>query len=550
MTRLPPHFPAAPWDVVPEPFKRADRNAIDALHDRLRAELAAPRTPSLALAFLETQQLPTGRLLFYPASEQARAAVELFARAPGASVIGFLDRRAETLGEFADHPVYPPEHAASLTFDYVIVLQHIRESYFVAQLEKFGVDRAKIMTIYDKPAFRSFAQARWTIADLLPDGLRRTTRNVIVLCHQQTIIEQERLAEIYDPAETLILYVGNPTSSLRQDIFPALQVDVSFDRLESLLDAIRPERIYLATLIAEHYYFLLVRRMAPDAEIIHEIYDWAILFPDHHIADLHAASPARIEASRVGEWCSVHEADAVVTKRMGICWDVVLREFDRPYVQFFQGAKEPRHVSHAPQEAGLLRIVYAGPIPPPAQAADWPFYNYVPLLEEMASWAELHFEVFNSFHQAAAQDPDFEPCLRSMGFERGRYHRAVANQELVDRISSFDYGWMCLNRTEDANADTPTVISARVTGYISAGIPVVLDATWTAAAELVTRFNAGFVIENPTPALVREALRTVDPQQHRQGAARLRDHMLETNDNAIRRLRAVHRSRAPRYAGN
>ena len=511
--------------------------------ESLMATWAVPRLETIGRQLLSQQKRP-GRILLYPAGMFAKSAIPLLEVDSDIAIVGVIDRRGAKLGAFCGHPVVTIEDVASIDFDYVQILHPVYEAYFREFLAAAGVSPDRVRGLFTLP--ESIATWRRDLKSSFlskPVKTVRKTRNVVILRHMQTIITETEIARMFDPAETLVLWIGAPFSKRPTRHFRAQDTFLSVDVLFDLLAQIRPEKIYLATLVAENFFGFLVRKAAPEALLIHEIYDWSILCPDHGVAPQHMATLEQVEQSRAGEYWSVSKADAVITKRRGPCWAKVETAFRVPYVRFNQGAQLPRNPVARSDGPHGLSVVYAGPVPYYDTAEDWPFLRFAPTLEALADRKDLWFELYNSFHRQRADDPRFAPMLQKFKGKLRRYHRRTPLSKMINALPKFDYGWLCVHNWNDLAEfpDTHTVVSARVSTYIAAGLPIIIDDSWEATTDLVEKYSAGFVVSNPKPSDIETILSRVDPERHRAGALKLRQLFLEENEVAIQTLMKLRR---------
>lgn len=539
-----PSFPDDPWAILPTAAKDDFETYVAAATESLMLSWAIPRIGEMGLRLLSRQRR-SGRVLLYPASVFARSALPVLEADGAVTIVGVIDRRGAKLGSFCGHPVVTIEEIASLDFDYIQILHPIYEAYFREFLIAAGVAPDRVRGLLTLP--ESIATWRDDLKFSFPVTRVKTlrkTRNVVILRHMQTIIQEAEIARIFDPAETLVLWIGAPFSKRPTRHFRVQDTFLSTDLLFDLLAQIQPVKIYLATLVAESFYSFLVHKAVPDALIIHEIYDWSLLCPDYGIAPVHMTTMEQVGQSRAGEYWSVTNADAVVTKRRGPCWAKVEGTFRASYVRFNQGAQLPRKAIGRLDGPPGLSVVYAGPVPSYDKAEDWPFPQFAPLLEALAEREDLWFELYNSNHYGRVQNYRFEPLLQKFKGKLRRYHRRTPLPKLIDALPKFDYGWLCIHTWDDLAKfwDGHTVVSARFTSYIGAGLPIIIDDTWDATIDLIEKYSAGIVVSNPQPGDIGEILSRVDPERHRAGALQLRRLVLEENEAAIQALRELRRS--------
>ena len=87
--------------------------------------------------------------------------------------------------------------------------------------------------------------------------------------------------------------------------------------------------------------------------------------------------------------------------------------------------------------------------------------------------------------------------------------------------------------------DRRSAVCNRWTGYVSAGLPVLLDSSWGFMGDLVREYGAGIIFDSPQATVMIETLRTTDHAALAAGAARLRSRLLTENAAALADLGAL-----------
>ena len=539
------NFPTEPWARVPVEQRIDELTWAQRWSAVFAAQHCAPRRNDVALAFLHAHP-PVGRVLLYPAGDLGRRIQQRFQ--DQADIVGFVDRRGPSIGPVQGLPVFAPDALDGIAYDCLLVCHAFGEAYFSEEIARLGVPPEKIRCIFLADQFASW----WRDEDrteMSLVGLPRTAeslRNVIIRTSLHiNVVDDQELAKVFDPSDTVLIYVGSLAGDNLSKYFSSYQTAGSLPVLKHLLDIFQPNTIYLNSVIADNYWGFIIQGLCPQARLIHEIYDWSLMFPNAPLRPLHYATDDEIEASHLGELVSVRHADAVVSKRSGPCWALVQKEFRAPYVRYFQSATRPTappRSSRMKENNNKVRLVYAGPVPPPSELDDWSFYGFVPLLERLMSLDFVSLDIFNSMDGGRPNERiKFQRYYEEFNGPHSSYHHSLRHDVMVNTIQDYDFGWMCINRSDQVEQfpDTRTVVSARVTGYVSAGLPVIVDDTWNATVDLIRRFNAGIVIPEPTPDRIEAALRGVNPAEFKPGALALRDYMLSENRRMVNALKTM-----------
>lgn len=100
------------------------------------------------------------------------------------------------------------------------------------------------------------------------------------------------------------------------------------------------------------------------------------------------------------------------------------------------------------------------------------------------------------------------------------------------------YGWLC-DPITDIVTDHYVGIGNRWTGYVSGGLPVLIDAKWRFMAEYVSRFDAGLVIEEVDSPTIDAKIKAADHARVAAGTRRLARHMVDHNAETLDRVAAA-----------
>ncbi len=546
----------APYATLPEACLAEPAPYFDYVGEQLRQFWAAPRHLEIALAYL-AEYLPFQRFAIYPGGALAQAFLQQADSRVKERMVCVLDRAAKADSQWQGLTSIRPEQLLDEQWlqrvEGVLVLHPTREPLLRQNLADLGIADTQVRGVFTEPEFlawwqihkEKWLQPQWL--GCLEQGALppAQVKHVIVTTNPGiSIIQQAELTQLFPVAETQVLYLGNPNFFAGMKTpYPCLNLFCSQDALRYCIEFFQPESIHVASVHADNYLAMLVKQAFAHLPISHEIYDWSLFYSNHFVEPLHSATSALVDAGRIGELYSLRHLPLLLSKRDGKAWRAILQEGQAQasyQVYFHNFTLHP--VSQPVRKGGKPRLVYAGPVAPLKRPEEWPIYEFGPLLAMLAEDARVHFEVYNSLHPNEREDELFSEEMRI--FAPG-YHRCQPLAELLPQLASFDYGWMCLNTLDYLRRcpDVNLVHSARLIGYITAGIPVIVDRTWRAAVELVERFNAGMVIDLDACSpqqLVEHVLQGWQPDVHRQGALALREHMRQTNANTLAQLSHFH----------
>lgn len=555
-------FPS-PWLTINSDFLDNSEVAKRQLFDDFLSSHGFPRHTDLLVKWY-AERIPDGaRILIYPNGMVAQKLKESLADVrKDIEIVGYIDKNKSSIDLSMDR-CWSPDEANKVVCDYLIdgvVIAHaVREPYFAEYLLLLGVEEKYIWRCFTHESFGTWYSAQDIknesnrFSEVIPNPQSIDTIFLNPLFLGSNLINEEEISYVfpYERAALLRFHCQNP--DLKDTEYATVPLYFDFRELLLWLEYVKPKQIYASSLVAENYLGALCKMACPEALYIHEFYDLSTCFPDSVMASNHAASTSMLAASRFGEYLAFKEADLIVSKRGGPHWRKLGADFSVPQTTFFQGLRkyplDPDPLDRPGYEK--IKIVYAGPVPSLSDIDQWPFYNFTNILIALATDQRVHLTVYNSFDNGGDEPgPEFRELSESLSTQTANYHPAVKPIELLQHMQSYDIGWMCLNTEADAAPypDTRTVFSARMTGYVSAGLPVILDSTWEAPIELIEEYGAGFVISEPDPTSIVDTFleHLSDPQllkKMKQGARALKTFMNQNNELALETLIKTLRSK-------
>ncbi len=517
---------------------RADFEATaGTLRERLAAKVEAARAPrNLALAFeFLGRRLPAGRCLIHGAGEHSRLLIPALDELDRVSVAAVIDRQHAAIGDCCGHPVVSLQAGLELEHDFILVANFLHETGMIRELVEAGVPRERIFALYSNPDYLAHAYDR-VLAELCL-GLPAQSEFVILNDHPG-VFDTRALTRFLPPERTVLLQDFPRAPNL---FYRTVDTQYSLQLMVDLLRRLRPRIIYVRTFIPCEFLACLARTACPEAKVIHEILDLALLTPDAQLVETGCLSAYDLETARLAELDSFMHSALVLTKRGGPVFGHLLEatgasfRFVFPWLTAFQGADRP-----AGPPAQPIRIVYAGQLYPAAMQTvlkgEW---NYYPLFRTLAEGGHCTIDIFNSLHKSVHDDARFREFMDEPA-PGGRiaYHRAVAFAQVAGELARFDYGFTYTEYPNDQNIDRAESISARATGYANSGVPMIIDDGLVLMAELIQRFDAGIVLPRYAAGRLGPALLAAHPRhpELRAGMRRLHAHMTEVNEQVIRDL--------------
>lgn len=532
MTPSPHHvsqFPESPWSILPPDVRDNWQQHADHEADIVFQNFAHPRNLGCVQRFLQ-QLAPTGRWLVYGAGSHTQRLLPLLRRFTDLTIVGLVDRMAGQLGTQFGLPVVTPAQARDLAVDGVLLSHTCREWDMAAALREVGFPAEKIIPIYSHPLYAA-ACAPWydDLAERVPDGVTQ----LVVRCGRSTVIDDAHLAESFDPASTLTIFAGRADYFERSTLYRQIDVAQSLTALQKIIRLSGAKRIYLSTGWFNNQLALVLYRHFPKLTIIHEIFDWNVLFPAGTTVAAFGHHPATIQRNLLGEYVGLQRAAAVVSKRDGHYWQRVTAAGTQPYLAFHSGYQDSAPTPVTRAESGF-HLVYGGILPDPAFLANYQIdYDFLPLFESLCRFPEITISLYNSLDDG---NPRFKPYHERFANGSLRYHPRLPYARFLAQAAGADYGWQAVISRREFAPDQICVLPSRAMGYLAAGLPLILDPGWHFLAELVQQFDAGLILEDFEPEAVRQQLHAAPRAQHAQGAAKLYQWIGRHNRATLARL--------------
>lgn len=523
-------FPDDLWTYAGLPDKPDRLEQARHSLDEIEFLQGAPRNPSLVEDFLN-QEVPEGRLLVYGAGTHTPPVLEVLQRRRRNTIIGIIDRMGEHLKTFQGHSVFTPQEATLLPYDYILLSHGTYEDEMLESLRELGVPSRRIISIYTHDSFRKLA--RQTAEKRLGQFLLRSFDTFIISCTQTVIVPDRELAAILSPDRTLNIHFGRPDSFDPSGPFETINLHESLDDLAYLIECIRPRNIYVRSIAYKNYLGYWLKKRYPEVKVIHELYDHTVVWPDRDLKNLFGLTQRTIRRLRLTEYAGAQFCDLIISKRGGPDWASILQESTAPYCLYYPMVQSPGPILESTGEATPSGLIYAGFLPAPAFRAQFKNgYDFLSTLEKICSNQKIRACLYNAAHVGPDADRIYAPYLdtyRGTAEMPVEYCRRLPYETLLKEMQSFAYGWLC-DKVHEFQADRYVGICNRWTGYVSAGLPVIIDSGWRLMAELTRSYNAGLVVDDADASQIIAAMRKADPRVLRQGSQQLRSHLLRHND--------------------
>lgn len=491
-----------------------------------------------ALAVFVREVLPNGVYYIFGAGSHTRILLEMLSVRPGIVVKGIVDRLAAAVGEAFGLPVVPVSDLPGNSFDYVLLSHTAYEREMAEALVDAGIPCDRILPIYTHAGYIPHASA--ASRRIAVDLAGRHADAVIVTSAGSQILSDNELTRVLDPARTVQLSMMRSVDYSKSSIFETIDLLESLDLLRQAIHILSPKLIYLRGLIYKTYIGSFLLHHFPEVTLVHEPYDYAVLWPDYDLQALFGLTPTTIRLTRLWEFHTANFAALTLSKRGGEDWKRLqghCRGEFRTYFPMIEKAVPPSAwTPHAPGDP--MRLLYAGFLPSSRfLTAFRNAHNFLPIAEAVCE-ENATLDIFNSTHAGKDNDFGFQDYMNRYAEGPIRYHRRVPSNDMLSLMAQYDFGWLA-DKQYEFQPDRYVAICNRWSGYVAGGLPVLLDAGWTYMSEMVKEFGAGIVLDDMDPRQIAERLKSADLQGLRHGTAALRQHCLDWNHASLDLFGAV-----------
>ena len=519
--------------LTPDLVSKATELLLPGLHHWM----GALRHPDQLLRFVQ-EVLPRGRALIYGAGTHTVLLLDLLkTHRRDIEVVGIIDRLAPARHAIGNFPVFSPSEIDQNPHDFIIVGHDEHEKEMVASLTQLHLHKEKIYTIYSNPITRQWSKKSISEKVNSIAGLQNTD-HIIITGSGDRIIPLSDVMSMFQDGRCRVVYFGRP--NYKSATLPENTIDAegSIDYLHEIIKTSNPKTVYVQYHMKKSYLPTIIRRACPNSTIIAEAYDYAGIWELNNLEQTIGIQRSTVPWLRLFELNSFQCSNLNISKRGGEAWSECMSTTSRPYLTFFPQLTDGVAPKYEPSPD--LRLLYAGWLPAPdvATAPDRG-YNTLDLFGKVSQHIPATLSVFNSQHVNETDDHLFSSYLEMDKAGMIKYHRRVEYDELLQKMARYDYGWLADSRT-GFHTDLIVGVPNRWTGYISGGLPVLLDKRWDWVSKWVQRYNAGLVVDGNDPRSIADALSSQSPAALRAGVEKLRTRLSAENQmvySAIQDLR-------------
>ncbi|MDE1145083.1 MAG: hypothetical protein PW843_00485 [Azospirillaceae bacterium] len=487
---------------------------------------SAPRDQQ-TLAAWARERLPAGRYVIYGAGTMGATLCQAVSDRSDVEIQGFLDRRAQDIGEFCGRPVLPPEAASAQVVDGILVLHHHRGQSIAAALHQLGCAPSHIRDVLADPDYVAFALAQHMPEIRSWQG--RGIEHLVVSCAEpQWSLLRDCELDALPRDKTLHVWFGRPESPQAgrlDDHFPLFDAHLSLTLLDALIRSLPLRSVYVR--VSAHFagQFLSgwLKLRHPDIVVVQEMYDQTLMLTDEKLMRAYDCDAEDIYLARLSELASLELCDLVLVKNGGLLWEDACHGLGAPQCLIYPRVDLPLPVAGTPDPEA---IIFAGTLPIPStvdQESDHLDMRYVEMIQRLPADSGLRIDLFNAAHRLPGHDALFAPyhALAGAG-QLLRYHPGLPFDRMIQRLPDYGWGWHIMHGDEaDAEPVSRVGIGNKFTTYLACGLPVLIDPQFQFMADLVRAYGAGLVVAPADLPTLPQRLGAVDREHLRLGGQRL-----------------------------
>lgn len=500
--------------------------ALGAAAAELSRRFAARRDLTLGTQFLAESWTPP-RFWLYGAGGHSAGLLEEFGQVWANRIAGIVDRDPAGRDTFHGHRVLSIDAEVAASDLPILVAHPFYETEMAEGLVAAGIAPARIHHLYLNPEF--VARSKRSLPNYgepVPAVILGSTR--------YTTVADSELATVLDPATTRYLAFDLFEATEAKPPYVVTPMDKSIDAVVAALTALRPKLVYVRTKMETDFLAYIVRQTLPDCVIVHEIWDFSVVFEDDTLRNWLKLPEILIEASRLAECWSVKTSSIVLSKWGGPQWDKLFENLVGPDL-YFGGISARAAPTRPAGRGGVPRLLYAGLLPKPGDLGAMEYdYNFLERLERLAGSGAVEVTILNSAHEGHGQDAlyrDYETRFSRSGIV---YRPRVSFSEMAEIATHHDFGWLALDHRDQWDMGKNWITPMRFTGYVQAGLPIIISKPWGLCINLVERFGAGIVLQGDSDEELIAAIRDVDLAALSAGVNDLHGHMLNSNRRNLR----------------
>jgi hypothetical protein len=325
-----------------------------------------------------------------------------------------------------------------------------------------------------------------------------------------------------------------------------------------------PSSLYLR--VSPHtkseYLISLCRITFPNVVLIVEPYDLTCLF-DRKVLGYESDQNKDYQSAMLGCAVALHYCDALIVKMGGERFDNWPKPRPKNIISFFPTSayqstedtyqypvSQNNNLSQQTELSKVRQVLYAGS----ASARELTSgigsvdgANLIRYFDRVIQEETLQLTIINGAHFTVEEDQStkFVGLIDRYGAKRSKqekevYFRAMPLDKVASLAINFDLGICCAHYAEDQVVEVTRVsLPNRMTTYLNAELPVIIDDRFEYASSLIEEFDAGKVIPAGDFEVFASSLAEIDIKKARQGVKRLKQFFQDQNNKNLASLLLV-----------
>ncbi len=491
-----------------------------------------------------------GTYVLYGAGTFSKALLQRLQNEKTIKIVGIADVKGDALKTFHGLPVKTIAQWAAHDDikDLDILIAHPRsEAAMMQAAYAMGISETKVHCLFTSQKFTKFntKNQAMKLASVKSEYNDKNIDHVVISTspRQWRVVQDEKLAELYGKKNILGLHYL-PSHLEEPSCIPYVSCHQSLSLMVDILQTLKPKSIYLRTTTqwANSYLMLCLHHLFPNVKIIHEAYDWAIMFQNHLLQRDWGYSETDIAIAKYSEIYSLRFSELIICKNDGPLWDEIVFDYaDKVFsISPYIGTDTTSFAPVALPASDHLKIVYAGSVVPAQELVSGgvKVLHIVETIEKtITDHPDISFDLYNVLHTSPDQDDMFSYYSdRYNDNPQITYHRRINSDKMLDKLTEYDVGWLFMDHSNKQQIPYNAMVSMpnKVSSYIFAGLPIITNTTVNYVASLILLFNAGIVASNYKQ--LSKKLNRFNTSKAKQGVLALRDHIIKNNQSRYKRL--------------
>lgn len=461
--------------------------------------MVPPRMPEVFASILN-MHYQGKRFLFYGTGKHSVEVMEHLQEP--LNVIGLLDDSAKS-SLVKDLPCYATHEVLSINvdYDYIVLSNHLYSNKMQKLLISYGVDKEKILNLYDL-AYMDFYSAHSQTSFYLH---RKEKPIFLVITPFENADHFSRnvfgLSAHFDMYKMVIN--AHSTYDVSAGFCDVMSVNGSLFYLKQMIENNRDkiEAVGLNLVPGHYYLFPFLRALLPlHVKIFVSIIDWLSLFGEKEKIENNFDFVERFDDELLFEKEIQAHADGIINSLDGEIFETKILKHQKNALQYFNYVSSSYMVFKDISLQLPIRLCYAGGVfPSSANEVMWEDIKMIKVFKPLLA-QNFQIKAYMSFNSAPIKSGQYDDYLM-LQKENKQFEifEPLPIEEFLKNIADLHFGLMIYDfkKTKEygiLEEHLSSVVPSKLFTYLSAGIPVIVSEELEAVARLVRKHHLGIVV--------------------------------------------------------